>query len=346
MAKTILITGATGFIAAHAVEQLLAKGYNVVGTVRDRNDPARNAHLTKIPAANRLILVQADLTDPDPFARHCDVDHILHMASPYVVNVKNPQTDLVDPAVRGTLSLLQAAAKNRRVKRVVVTSSFAAISDQPSDQIYTEADWNTKSSLTRNPYYYSKTLAERAAWDFMAHEKPQFDLVVINPFLAIGPSHTRAFNTSTQILVDIMTGRYPVVMDLNWGIVDVRDVAAAHIAALENPGAKGRYLCASENLSMRQVIALMRRLGYPSGKIPKFNMSGRLGSALLKLASYSQPAGSGAYLRTHLGRTPLYDNSKAKRDLGITFRSGEISVTDTLANLAKWGRIPNRLLDG
>ncbi len=340
MNKPILVTGANGFIAAHAVEQLLAKGRSVIGTVRDPNDPIRNAHLAALPGAGHLHLVQADLRDPDPFSAHVDVDQILHLASPYVVNVKDPQHDLFDPAVNGTLALLQAAARSPRVRRVVLTSSVAAITDEPGTRVLTEADWNDKSSLTRNPYYYSKTLAERAAWDFMTREKPGFDLVVINPFMVVGPAHTKAINTSTQMLADIMNGTYPVIMDFNWGFADVRDVAAAHIAALENPAAQGRYLCASANASMRQIVALIKRLGYPTGKVAKLPMDNRLGTTLLKLVSYAQPSGSGTYMRTHLGRVPRYDTSKIRRDLGISFRSAEISIAETLADLAKWGHIP------
>ncbi len=340
MSTTILVTGATGFVAVHAIEQLLAKGYNVIGTVRDQHDPARNAHLTALPGTERLKLVQADLLDPDPFSPHSDVDQILHMASPYVINVKNPQRDLVDPAVMGTLSLLQAAARNPRVTRVVVTSSMVALTDEPDGRVLTEADWNTKSTLTRNPYYFSKTRAERAAWDFMARENPRFDLVVINPFLVIGPAHSKALSTSSAIFADMLNGKYPVIMDLNWAFVDVRDVAAAHIAALETPTANGRYICTSENYSMRQSIDLIKRLGYPTRKLPKLDLSGPIGTALMKLASYTQRSGTGSHLRSHLGRTPLYDTSKIKADLGITFRSAESSITDTLADLVKWGHVP------
>ena len=177
---------------------MLAKGHAVVGTVRDPGDAAKVGFLTAMQGDLRL--VAANLLDADPFTAHADVDAILHLASPYIVNVKDPQRDLVDPAVQGTLSMLRAAKANPRVKRVVLTSSMAAVTDEPDERVLTEADWNRKSSLTRNPYYYSKTLAERAAWDFMAAERPGFDLVVINPFLVMGPSHTRAVNASPEVL--------------------------------------------------------------------------------------------------------------------------------------------------
>lgn len=341
MVQKILVSGASGFIAAHVVERLLAKGYDVVGTVRNANDKAKLNFLTVMPNTKKyLTLVSAHLTGPDPFSAYADVDAIIHMASPYVMNVKDPQQDLVDPAVMGTVSMLKAAAKSPRVKRVVITSSMAAITDEPDGRVLTEADWNTKSSLSRNPYYYSKTMAERAAWDFMKSVKPSFDLVVINPFVVIGPAHTSAINTSNQTFVDMMTGKYPAIMALDWGFVDVRDVANAHIAAVEKPKAAGRYICAAENLTMVETVELIRKYGYSQKKLPKLSMTGAFGTALMKLMSYSQPSGIGTYMRSHLGRHPRFDNSKIRNDLGIVFKPPSESIKDTLADLSKWGQIP------
>ena len=327
MPHSVLVTGATGFIASHAIERLLAQGHTVKGTVRDPKAASKNAHLLVMPGAKeRLTLVAADLNDTDPFSAHVmDVDTIMHMASPYVINVKDPQRDLVDPAVNGTVSMLKAAAKSKTVKRVVLTSSVAAITDQPDGRVLTEADWNTQSSLTRNAYYYSKTLAERAAWDFMKREKPAFDLVVINPFLVVGPSHTNAINSSNQILVDIINGQYPAILALDWGVVDVRDVADAHIAAMENTNANGRYITASANMDMAVLVALMKAAGLGHTKIPKINLTGMFGTSLMMLISYTQPQGVGSYLRTHLGRHPRFDNSKSKRDFAIDRKSTRLN---------------------
>jgi dihydroflavonol-4-reductase len=341
MPHTILVSGATGFIAGHTIEKLLAQGHDVVATVRNANDTAKTAYLMAMPGATaHLTLVSAQLTSPNPFDAYVDVDIIMHMASPYVMNVKDPQRDLVDPAVEGTLSMLRAAAKSPRVKRVVLTSSMAAITDEPDGRVLTEADWNSKSTLTRNPYYMSKATAERAAWDFMEREKPGFDLVVINPFLVIGPAHSAAINTSNQTFVDMIKGVYPAIMAIDWGFVDVRDVADAHIAVMNAPAASGRYICASAKMTMAEVVALMRAKGYGGTKLPKLDLSGGIGTALMRVASYFQPTGIGSYLRTHLDRVPRFDNSKIKKDLGITFRSPADSIADTLTDLAKWGHIP------
>ncbi len=342
MPDKILISGANGFIASHTIERLLAKGHDVIGTVRNPADAQKNTHLLAMKGAKKhLSLVAADLTDEYPFSGHVDVDTIMHMASPYVMSVKDAQRDLVDPAVKGTLSMLRAAATSKRVKRVILTSSMAAITDEPDGRVLTEADWNSQSSLKRNPYYYSKTMAERAAWDFIEREKPDFDLVVINPFLVVGPSHTAAINTSNQIFVDLVSGKYPVIMALDWGLVDVRDVANAHIAAMNSNNASGRYICASANMTMAEVVSHLRKTGYANTKLPKMDLSGGFGTGLMKLASYAQPSGIGSYLRTHLGRHPRFDNSKIKNELKISFRQPVEIIDDTMSDLKKWGHIPH-----
>ncbi|MDX1452834.1 MAG: aldehyde reductase, partial [Oleiphilaceae bacterium] len=250
--QKVCVTGASGFIAAHLVKQLLEQGYEVTGTVRGQADDY--PYLTNLPGAQeRLQLVQADLLKKGAFdAAVADCDVVMHTASPYVVNVKNPQKELVEPALQGTTNVLRSCLKSASVKRVVLTSSMAAITDQPdSNKVFSEADWNEKSSLQRNPYYYSKTLAEKAAWDFVDQHNTPFDLVVINPYMVIGPSLGPGLNESNKVLRDMMSGVYPTIMSVNWGFVDVRDVAKAHVLAMQTPTASGRYLVVSnDNLKM------------------------------------------------------------------------------------------------
>ena len=334
----VLITGAMGFIASHAIADLLAHGYDVRGTVRSR--PKALLEAARLPGAERLELVEADLLREvsfDKAAQGCDA--VFHMASPYAVNVKDPQRELVDPAVKGTLNVLQAAVKAGSVKRVVLTSSFAAITDEPpADHYLTESDWNGKSSLKRNPYYFSKTEAEKAAWRFMDSVKPAFDLIVINPFLVIGPSYTRALNESNKMLADMTKGVYPGVLALAWGFVDVRDVARAHVLALETPGATGRYLCAGEILSMRQTVNVLRK-ALPNAKLPWLPLNYSFATTLVKLISFTQPSGVGSYLRSHLGRRLRYDSGKIRRELGMTFRPAAESITEAVADMVAKGHI-------
>jgi len=339
----VLVTGATGFIAAHIVSQLLQKQHRVRGTVRSLRKEKELAHLRSLPnAAQNLELVEADLLTDGAFdAAAAGCDAVMHTASPYVLDAKDPQKDLVDPAVKGTRNVLSACKKAASVRRVVVTSSMAAITDEPeSDHLLTEADWNVKSSLERNAYYYSKTLAERAAWEFVEKEQPGFRLVVINPFLVIGPSLSPGLNTSNQLFVDLLKGTYPGIMNLTWGFVDVRDVADAHVRAIESPSAQGRYLTAADTVSMRAVVELLDKHGYAKGnKLPKLGMDCALGDFAVRLSSYMQPKGVGSYLRTHVGRVPRYDNSKVRRELGLSFRPVEETILDTLNDLVRHGHV-------
>jgi dihydroflavonol-4-reductase len=338
----VCVTGATGFVASWLVKQLLERGDVAVrGTVRRI---ASAEHLRALPGASeRLELVEADLTTAgsfEPAVRGCAV--VFHTASPYIIQVDDPQRDLVDPAVNGTLGVLRACTKATDVLRVVLTSSMAAVTDEPdSTRVLTEADWNEKSTLRRNPYYLSKTLAERAAWDFVAREKPQFDLVALNPFMILGPSLAPGLNVSNKIVADLTNGVYPGILSFTWGIVDVRDVAHAHVRAAEVADAKGRYLLAQEPaVSMRTMVGWLRDAGYGERtKLPSRGMDNAVGNLLVKLNSYMQPSGVGSYLRTHIGRVPRYDASKARRELGITFRPTYETVIDTARDLERHGHI-------
>ena len=339
----VVVTGAAGFVASHVVRELLARGYQVRGTVRDLAREAGFAHLRRLPgAAERLELVAADLLDASAFARVvAGATHVVHTASPYALDVKDPQRDLVDPAVQGTRNVLDAARAGGAVRRVVLTSSMAAITDEPDgEHVLTEADWNTRSTLTRNPYYLSKTLAEREAWKIVEEEGAPFELVVINPFMVLGPSLSPAINTSNQLFVDLLAGTYPGIMNLTWGFVDVRDVATAHVLAMEAPEARGRHICAAATISMREVVELLARSGFADHKLPRRGLDCALGDHVVKLSSYFQPRGVGSYLRSHVGRVPRHDNSKIQRELGLQFRPVEQTILDTMQDLAAWGHLP------
>jgi dihydroflavonol-4-reductase len=337
MNRTIAITGITGFIAAHACQQLLSRGYAVRGTVRDKARVAATKLGSMTGAADRLSIVEADLLKPGGFAEaFAGADGVLHMASPYTLESKNAQKELVDPAVQGTLQVLAAAAATPGLRRVVLTSSMAAVTDEPDGRILTEADWNTKSSLTRNPYYFAKAEGERAAWAFMEREKPHFDLVVINPFLVIGPSLTPGLNTSNHIIVEALTGVFPAIMELTWGMVDVRDVALAHILALENPAAAGRYLCAAESITMRQLVETLKPLAKPGDRLPTRAIDFWLGSTIGRWFAFTQQPGAASYMKTHLGRTPRFDTGKIERELGLKYRDIRATIAETVADLREW----------
>jgi len=326
--RRVLVTGVSGFLGSQVAAALLDGGARVRGTAR-----------TPPPAFTGTIdIVHADLVRAEDWRGAVDAcDVVVHTASPYALDVTDAQRDLVDPAVNGTLNVLRACAAAPTVTRVVLTSSMAAITDEPPRaHTLTEDDWNTASTLTRNPYYLSKTLAERAAWEFMARERPHFSLVVINPFLVIGPSLVPTLNVSNQIFVDLLKGVYPGIIGLGWGVVDVRDAADAHVRAMTTPTASGRYICAGDVMSMRDVVTFLRANGWAAGhKLP----SVPLPAVIVKLASFLQKPGVGQYLRTHVGRVPRYCNVKIRRELEMTFRPWQTSVADTMADLVKWGHI-------
>ena len=335
LSSTVCVTGAAGFIASHVVAELLARGHHVRGTARDPKG-ASCEHLRRLPGASeRLELVAAELLDAQRWPEIvAGCTRVIHMASPYVIDVKDPQRDLVDPAVKGTRVVLEAALA-AGVERVVLTSSMAAVTDEPDEpHVLTESDWNTKSSLERNPYYYSKTLAEREAWSIMTGHGRASSLSVINPYLVIGPSFSPALNPSNQLLADLLNGVYPGIMRLVWGFVDVRDVAIAHVEALQAPSAQGRYLCVAGTMSMREVVELLQREGYGDHALPKLGLDCSAGDFAVRLSSYVQPRGVGSYLRTHVGRVPRFDTSKIRNELGLTFRPIADSIRDAVVDLA------------
>ena len=342
---TVFVSGATGFIGSHIVAQLLAAGHRVRGSVRNLRKSGDLAFLRRLPgAAERLELVEADLLASHAFLGQlngCDV--VMHTASPYVLDVRDPQRDLVDPAVRGTRSMLEACVDTAGIRRVVVTSSMAAVTDEPdAGHVLTEDDWNTRSTLSRNPYYLSKTLAEREAWAFVDTHRPAWSLIAINPFLVLGPSLTKALNTSNKVIADLLNGVYPAIPALTWGLVDVRDAAGAHIRAMDAEGARGRYICAADVITLRRVVELLRANGYSRYRLPRIGLDHPIGNVLAKLAAYGQSKGARQYLQTHLGRVPRFDNSKIRRDLTMTFRPLEATVVETAADLVRWGHASPR----
>ncbi len=340
--STVCITGASGFIAGQTIRELLARGYRVRGTVRGEIDDNKYAYLKQLPGAGeRLELVPGDLTQPGSFdSAIAGCDYVIHAASPYLLESKNPQQDIIDPAVNGTLNVLQTCAKTSCVKRVVLTSSLAAITDEPDDDyVFTETTWNSKSSLTRNPYFFSKTLAEQAAWVFMREQTRSFDLVALNPCMVIGEAVDPGLNSSNQVIRDLLSGTYPGVMALNFCMVDVCDVAKAHVLTLDKNDAEGRYICYSEAMTMGEIVDFLREAGYSNYRLPRRNMSAGWVSSLVKLLSYTQPSGAGDFIRSHLGKTMRISNAKICVDLGIEFRPVRETLLDAVEDLIRQGHL-------
>jgi dihydroflavonol-4-reductase len=160
--------------------------------------------------------------------------------------------------------------------------------------------------------------------------------------MTLGPSLGPSLNTTNALFKNILTGVFPGVLAMNWGLVDVRDAARAHVLAMENESASGRYLCAGESQTMAQVVQILRDHGYGGYKLPSRDMRGWFGTALVKLGSYTQAAGSGAYMRTHVGKTMRYDNAKIRTELGLEFTPPSQSIPDTIDSLIAWGHLDDR----
>jgi dihydroflavonol-4-reductase len=291
---TVLVTGASGFIGLHCVLQLFQQGYRVRGTVRSqaRADEVREtmeAH-AGVDLGDRLEIVEADLTRDEGWAdamRGCS--YVLHVASPFPNRAPEHEDELIKPAKEGTLHVLKAAAE-AGVKRVVLTSSLAAISGgHPADnaRVYTEDDWSIVERCP--PYPKSKTLAERAAWDFVASLEGDapMELSVINPGAVLGPVLNRHYSTSGEVVRKLLAKELPGTAKLGFAWVDVRDVASAHIAAMTVPGAAGQRFCCAIEFSWIDEVAdiLAKRFGPEGWKVP----TRKLPSFMVRLVAMFDP---------------------------------------------------------
>ena len=273
----VLVTGASGFIGLHCVHQLLEQGYRVRGTVRTQ---ARANEVREAMAANvdpelmaHLEIVEADLTKDEGWADATEgCTYVLHVASPFPNRMPEHEDELIRPAKEGTLRVLRAAA-DAGVRRVVLTSSLAAVSGgHPNDdtRVFTEDDWSLIDRCP--PYPKSKTLAEKVAWDFVAglEGETPMELCVINPGAVLGPVLNRHYSTSGEIVRKLLAKELPGTAKLGFPWVDVRDVASAHIAAMITPGAAGQRFCCAIEFSWIEEVAdiLAKRFGPEGWKVP------------------------------------------------------------------------------
>lgn len=337
MSTRILVTGATGFVAGHVIVELLDRGYAVRGTVRDPRDTRKYAHLAEYASriGGDLAFVAADLARDEGWADAvADCDHVLHIASPFPSTPPNDARELIRPAVDGTLRVLRACAAADRVRRVVVTSSIVAIAyGHDDDALRTEADWTI---VERSPAYpQSKTLAERAAWDFVATLPPErgLELVVVNPGMVLGPLLSSATSTSHEPVRRLLGGEAPGVPRVGWAVVDVRDLAVAHRLALEVPEAAGnRYICAGEHVWMREMAEVLSEEFGPHG----FRVSTRGLPDLLVRGVALVDRGLRLTVPT-LGRVERLSADKARRELGWTMRPVRETLRDTADSLLRHG---------
>lgn len=341
--KPVLVTGGNGYMASWLITYLLEEGVDVHATVRDPSNTDKVGHLLK--AANgkngKLTLFAADLNDESAFdepMQGCGV--VFHTASPFLVqNVTDPQKQLIDPTVKGTTNVLEACNRVESVTRVVHTSSIVSIRGDNCEmedrgiEFFTEEHWNETSSVDHQPYAYSKVIAERKAWELSEHQD-RWDLVVINPGFLLGPSLTTASDsTSLATIKQLADGTLNfAVPDLNFAIVDVRDVATAHIKAGFIPGASGRHILYSGTQGLMGITETLKK--HWKGKYP---FPWLVGPKFLFWLIAPFFGLSRKFVSKNVGYNIVFDNSYTMQDLDMKFRPVEVSITDHFQQMTKDG---------
>ncbi|HVU44766.1 MAG TPA: aldehyde reductase [Terracidiphilus sp.] len=337
--STVLVTGGSGFIGSYVILALLAEGYDVRTTVRDlKREPDVRAMLKAGGAepGARLKFFAADLMKDAGWADAvAGCEYVMHVASPLPSYVPKDENELIVPAREGALRVLRAA-RGAGVRRVVLTSSFAAVGygHRRRTAPFTEADWTDVNGGEMSAYTKSKTLAERAAWDFMAREGGSLELSTVNPVGVFGPVLGPDYSTSILIVQRLMDGALPGCPKLSFGVVDVRDVADLHLRAMTQPAAKGeRFLAVAGNFMWMAEIArvLKERMGADARRVPMR----QLPNWMVRLASLRDPAVK--LIVPELGKEKNASNEKARRVLGWQPRSNEDAIAATAESLVRLG---------
>lgn len=337
--QPILVTGVTGYLASWIVKKLLDKDHTVHGTVRDLKKEEKYIHLLEIEkkGSGTLKLFEADLLEEGSFAKAiegCEV--VIHTASPFkIAGIKDPQNSLIKPALEGTQNVLNQVNKTESVRRVVLTSSVVAIYGDASElkeagvDAFDETMWNTSSNENHQPYPYSKTLAEREAWQ-KCEEQDRWSMAVINPGFIMGPSltpYTQSF--SFDLMSAMGNGEYKMgIPELYFGIVDVRDVADAHLKVAFDINITGRHISVNRSLGFIDISKILqqkfgKKYPFPRTYVPKF---------LFWLLAPSQGF-SRKYVKQNVGFPINFNNEKSINKLGASYRPIEDTITDHFQQL-------------
>ena len=327
---TIVLTGASGFIAKHILLQLLGAGHRVRATIRTpgRANEVRTAVLPHLStdAEQRLEFLTLDLDSDEGWSQALQgATALVHTASPFpIAQPKNPD-DLIRPAVNGTLRALRAAC-DAGVHRVVLTSSVAAVINEAKDFPQDESDWCNPDLPTTTPYTKSKTLAERAAWEF-ADKTARMQLTTINPGLVFGPLLDDAFGSSVGLVKRILDGKDPMLPDYALSLVDVRDVALMHLRALERPETAGkRYIAADEPVAMYELGRILKA-AYPARRIPT-RAAPRL--VMRMMALFDPEVRS---ILPKIGKTERLSNARARSEMDLRFIPAAEALKASAASL-------------
>lgn len=341
--ECVLVTGGSGFVGIQCIIHCLTASYRVKATVRSLNrteSVLQTLHAAGAPNAESVAFVQADLTKDDGWKEAVkDCTYVLHVASPFPAEAPKNENDLIIPACEGTLRVLRAA-RDAGVKRVVVTSSYAAIGhghrNRDPTKPFTEEDWTDVDGPGVGAYEKSKTLAERAAWDFIEKEGGSLELSVVNPATIMGPVLGPDTSTSIEVASRMLNGAVPGCPNIEFGIVDVRDVADLHLLAMVHPKAKGeRFLCMSPPaMSIKDIaLTLHERLGSKARKVPTRTIPNFV---LRFLGLFDSGI---ALVVPFLGERRPGSIDKAKTLLGWNPRSNADAVTATAESLIQLGLV-------
>jgi nucleoside-diphosphate-sugar epimerase len=345
----VMVTGATGYVALWIVKQLLDEGHTVHATVRNPDNVEKLNYLNELArkSSGQIKYFRADLLEPGSYrdaVQGCEL--VFHTASPFVTSVKDPQKQLIQPAQMGTRNVLEEANRTDTVKRVVLTSSCAAIygdnidHEKTASGVFTEEDWNTSSTHSHQPYSRSKTVAEQEAWS-IAGSQDRWDLVVVNPSLVIGPGiNPHGTSESFALVRQIGDGTMKFgAPRLAIGVVDVRDVANAHRSAAFTPAAHGRYIISAYDtdfLAMAQ--PLIQRYGnaypFPRGAIPNL--------LLWLVGPMVNRTLTRRFITANIGHPFRTDNRKAIRELDQTYRPMDGSIVEMFQQMIESGSLRRR----
>lgn len=344
MKSPVVLTGGTGYLGSNILKQLLERGYTVHLTSRN---PQKTKDKEWIKAlvkeyTDKIKFFPGDLMDEGSFDEAMvGAKGLIHSASPFKIDkIKDAKKELVDPAVEGTRNVLTSADEAGTIDKVVLTSSAAAVYGDAVDikehdgTVFSEKHWNTSSSISHQPYSYSKVSAEREAWAL--NKGKSWKLVTINPGFIVGPAVAeRSDSTSIQLIIGMLNGRFKSgVPDLHFGMVDVRDVAKAHILALESETAEGRHICVNEPMSMLDIAnTLEKEVGDKYPKTPKKTLP----KWLTYLVGPFMADFTWRFLRNNLGIPVYFDNTKIKESLGIEFTPIDKSLKDHAEQLEEDG---------
>ena len=337
--STVLVTGGSGFLGSYCVLALLAAGHRVRATVRSaaREADARALLQQGGASSDALSFVVADLREDAGWSEAAlGCEYVLHVASPFPETIPADENELIVPAREGALRVL-AAAREAGVKRVVLTSSFAAIGygHPPRQAPFDESSWTDPAGEDVRPYVKSKTLAERAAWDFMRERGGGLELSVVNPVGIFGPVLGSDYSTSILLVQRLLDGQIPGCPRMSFGVVDVRDVAALHLIAMTHPQAKNERFIATvgDFMSILEIAqVLRRRLGAAARRVPRW----QLPDWMVRLASLRDPAVK--QILPELGKSKNATNEKARRVLGWSPRTSEEAIVASAESLLRLKR--------